>query len=141
LPSFQIPAINFSVRGRDKLLQEGWNLAKRLRDAIQAIERAKSEQSWPSSMCRAKPMPREELLGIFCRGGGGGCCVSARLAGHPGISCSPAGLHPGGYLTPGVASNRLLAFNDPGVILLRRKRRLHSSPDARWKNSINWPRR
>jgi hypothetical protein len=37
-------------------LQEGWNLAKQVRDAIKADKTAKSEHSLPSLMCPAKPM-------------------------------------------------------------------------------------
>jgi biotin-independent malonate decarboxylase gamma subunit len=61
---------------------------------------------------------REELLGIFLAAAAAtDAYVSARLAGHPVISLLAGHAISGGYLTHGAQSNRLLAFNDPGVVI------------------------
>jgi biotin-independent malonate decarboxylase gamma subunit len=100
-------------------VQEGWNLAKQVRDAIQADEIGEKR-----AIVAIVDVPsqaygrREELLGIFLAAAAAtDAYVSARLAGHPVISLLAGHAVSGGYLTHGAQSNRLLAFNDPGVII------------------------
>ena len=100
-------------------LQEGWNLAKQVREAIRADE--KSEKRAIVAIVDVPSQAygrREELLGIFLAAAAAtDAYVSARLAGHPVISLLAGHAISGGYLTHGVQSNRLLAFNDPGVVI------------------------
>jgi malonate decarboxylase gamma subunit len=100
-------------------LQEGWNLAKQVRDAIHADKNGEKR-----AIVAIVDVPsqaygrREELLGIFLAAAAAtDAYVSARLAGHPVISLLAGHAISGGYLTHGAQSNRLLAFNDPGVMI------------------------
>jgi len=98
-------------------LQEGWNLAKQVRDVIKADENGEKRAiiaivDGPSQAYGR----REELLGIFLAAAAAtDAYVSARLAGHPVISLLVGHAISGGFLTHGAQANRLLAFNDPGV--------------------------
>jgi biotin-independent malonate decarboxylase gamma subunit len=98
-------------------LQEGWNLAKQVRDAIKADENGEKR-----AIIAIVDVPsqaygrREELLGIFLAAAAAtDAYVSARLSGHPVISLLVGHAISGGFLTHGAQANRLLAFNDPGV--------------------------
>jgi biotin-independent malonate decarboxylase gamma subunit len=100
-------------------LQEGWNLARQVRDAIQADKSGEKR-----AIVAIVDVPsqaygrREEMLGIFLAAAAAtDAYVSARLAGHPVISLLAGHAISGGYLTHGAQSNRLLAFKDPGVIV------------------------
>lgn len=100
-------------------LQEGWNLAKQVRDAIKADENGEKR-----AIIAIVDVPsqaygrREELLGIFLAAAAAtDAYVSARLAGHPVISLLVGHAISGGFLTHGAQANRLLAFNDSGVVI------------------------
>ena len=100
-------------------LQEGWNLAKQVRDAIEADKNAEKR-----AIIAIVDVPsqaygrREELLGIFLAAAAAtDAYVSARLAGHPVISLVVGHAVSGGFLTHGAQANRLLAFNDSGVVI------------------------
>jgi biotin-independent malonate decarboxylase gamma subunit len=100
-------------------LQEGWNLAKQVRDAITA-----DENGGKRAIIAIVDVPsqaygrREELLGIFLAAAAAtDAYVSARLAGHPVISLLVGHAISGGFLTHGAQANRLLAFNDSGVMV------------------------
>jgi biotin-independent malonate decarboxylase gamma subunit len=98
-------------------LQEGWNLAKQVRDAIKADENREKR-----AIIAIVDVPsqangrREELLGIFLAAAAAtDAYVSARLAEHPVISLLVGHAISGGFLTHGAQANRLLAFNDSGI--------------------------
>jgi malonate decarboxylase gamma subunit len=100
-------------------LQEGWHLAKQVRDATEADENGEKR-----AIIAIVDVPsqaygrREELLGIFLAAAAAtDAYVSARLAGHPVISLIVGHAFSGGFLTHGAQANRLLAFNDPGVVV------------------------
>ena len=100
-------------------LQEGWNLAKQVRDAIKADENGEKR-----AIIAIVDVPsqaygrREELLGIFLAAAAAtDAYVSARRAGHPVISLLVGHAISGGFLTHGAQANRLLAFNDSGVVV------------------------
>jgi biotin-independent malonate decarboxylase gamma subunit len=100
-------------------LQEGWNLAKQIRDAIKADENGEKR-----AIIAIVDVPsqaygrREELLGIFLAAAAAtDAYVSARRAGHPVISLLVGHAISGGFLTHGAQANRLLAFNDSGVVV------------------------
>jgi malonate decarboxylase gamma subunit len=100
-------------------LEEGWNLAKQIRDLIQA------DSAGPKrAIVAIVDVPsqaygrREELLGIFLAAAAAtDAYVSARLAGHPVISLVVGQAISGGFLTHGAQANRLLAFREPGVVI------------------------
>jgi malonate decarboxylase gamma subunit len=100
-------------------LQEGWNLAKQVRDAIKAD--ANGEKRAIIAIVDVPSQAygrREELLGIFLAAAAAtDAYVSARLAGHPVISLLVGHAISGGFLTHGAQANRLLAFNDSGVVV------------------------
>ena len=100
-------------------LQEGWNLAKQVRDATEADKNGEKR-----AIIAIVDVPsqaygrREELLGIFLAAAAAtDAYVSARLAGHPVISLVVGHAVSGGFLTHGAQANRLLAFNDSGVMV------------------------
>ena len=100
-------------------LPEGWNLAKQVRDAIEADGNGEKR-----AIIAIVDVPsqaygrREEQLGIFLAAAAAtDAYVSARLAGHPVISLIVGHAFSGGFLTHGEQANRLLAFNDPGVVV------------------------
>ena len=100
-------------------LEEGWNLAKQVRDAITADENGEKR-----AIIAIVDVPsqaygrREELLGIFLAAAAAtDAYVSARLAGHPVISLLVGHAISGGFLTHGAQANRLLAFNDSSVMV------------------------
>jgi biotin-independent malonate decarboxylase gamma subunit len=100
-------------------LQEGWNLAKQIRDMIHADSDGEKR-----AIIAIVDVPsqaygrREELLGIFLAAAAAtDAYVSARLAGHPVISLLVGHAISGGFLTHGAQANRLLAFDDPGVMI------------------------
>lgn len=98
-------------------LEEGWNLARHVRDAVRADSNGDKR-----AIVAIVDVPsqaygrREELLGIFLAAAAAtDAYVSARLAGHPVISLLVGNAISGGFLTHGAQANRLLAFSDPGV--------------------------
>ena len=100
-------------------LREGWNLARQVRDVIEADEDCEKR-----SIISIVDVPgqaygrREELLGIFLAAAAAtDAYVSARLAGHPIVSLLAGHAISGGFLTHGAQANRLLAFKDPGVMI------------------------
>ena len=100
-------------------LVEGWNLAKQIRDVIQADSAGEKR-----AIVAVVDVPsqaygrREELLGIFLAAAAAtDAYVSARLVGHPVISLVVGQAISGGFLTHGAQANRLLAFHDPGVMI------------------------
>jgi biotin-independent malonate decarboxylase gamma subunit len=100
-------------------LEEGWNLAKQIRDVIRAD--ANGEKRAIIAIVDVPSQAygrREELLGIFLAAAAAtDAYVSARLAGHPVISLLVGRAISGGFLTHGAQANRLLAFRDPGVTI------------------------
>jgi len=98
-------------------LEQGWNLAKQIRDVIQAdLNNEKRAIVAIVDVPSQAYGRREELLGIFLAAAAAtDAYVSARLAGHPVISLLVGHAISGGFLTHGAQANRLLAFLDPGV--------------------------
>jgi malonate decarboxylase gamma subunit len=100
-------------------LEEGWNLAKQIRDVIQADSAGEKR-----AIVAIVDVPsqaygrREELLGVFLAAAAAtDAYVSARLAGHPVVSLVVGEAISGGFLTHGAQANRLLAFREPGVMI------------------------
>jgi biotin-independent malonate decarboxylase gamma subunit len=100
-------------------LLEGWNLAKHVRDAMKTDGNGEKR-----AIVAIVDVPsqaygrREEQLGIFLAAAAAtDAYVSARLAGHPVISLIVGHAISGGFLTHGAQANRLLAFDDSGVVI------------------------
>jgi malonate decarboxylase gamma subunit len=114
-PSNRFPC----ARGGQVGLEEGWNIARQIRDVIQADSTGEKR-----AIVAIVDVPsqaygrREELLGIFLAAAAAtDAYVSARLAGHPVISLIVGQAISGGFLTHGAQANRLLALRDPGVMI------------------------
>jgi malonate decarboxylase gamma subunit len=114
------PNNRFPCAGNGQVgLMEGWNLAKHVREAMKADEGGEKR-----AIIAIVDVPsqaygrREELLGIFLAAAAAtDAYVSARLAGHPVISLIVGHAISGGFLTHGAEANRLLAFDDSGVMV------------------------
>lgn len=101
-------------------LEEGWTIAKYVREAME--EDAGKEKRRPIIAVVDVPSQaygyKEELLGIFqsCAGAVD-AYASARYAGHPIVSLLVGPSISGAFLTHGYQANRLIALDDPGVLV------------------------
>ncbi|MGO4890461.1 biotin-independent malonate decarboxylase subunit beta [Anaerobacillus sp. MEB173] len=98
-------------------LQEGWSIAKHIR---QAIEEDKGGEKRAIVAIVDVPSQaygyHEELLGIHqACAAAVDAYASARLAGHPVISFIPGNAISGAFLSHGMQANRLIALHDSGV--------------------------
>jgi malonate decarboxylase beta subunit len=98
-------------------LQEGWSIAKHVRNAIK-----EDENSEKRAIVAIVDVPsqaygyREELLGIHqACAAAVDAYASARLNGHPVISFIPGNAISGAFLSHGMQANRLIALRDAGV--------------------------
>lgn len=101
-------------------LQEGWMLAKYVREAME--EDKDKEVKRPIIAIVDVPSQaygyKEELFGIFqsCAGAVD-AYATARYAGHPIISLLVGPAISGAFLTHGYQANRIIALDDPGVLV------------------------
>lgn len=101
-------------------LEEGWTVAKYVKEAME--EDANKEKKRPIIAVVDVPSQaygyKEELLGIFqsCAGAVD-AYATARYAGHPIISLLVGPSISGAFLTHGYQANRLIALDDPGVLV------------------------
>ncbi|EET88630.1 malonate decarboxylase, beta subunit [Clostridium carboxidivorans P7] len=101
-------------------LEEGWTIAKYVREAME--EDADKEKKRPIIAVVDVPSQaygyKEELLGIFqsCAGAVD-AYATARYAGHPIVSLLVGPSISGAFLTHGYQANRLIALDDPGVLV------------------------
>lgn len=101
-------------------LLEGWTLAKVVNetiaaDADQAIKRPIVAVIDVPSQAYGR---REEAFGIHqALAGAAGAYAKARLAGHPVIGLIVGKAMSGAFLAHGYQANRLIAFNDSGVLV------------------------
>jgi malonate decarboxylase beta subunit len=101
-------------------LEEGWTVAKYVREAME--EDASKEKCRPIIAVVDVPSQaygyKEELLGIFqsCAGAVD-AYASARYAGHPIVSLLVGHAISGAFLTQGYQANRIIALDDPGVLV------------------------
>ncbi|MFB6364937.1 biotin-independent malonate decarboxylase subunit beta [Paenibacillus elgii] len=98
-------------------LDEGWTIARYVRDAIKADEHGKRR-----AIVAIVDVPsqaygyREELLGIHLAcAAAADAYASARLAGHPVITFLVGNAISGAFLAHGLQASRLLALDDPSV--------------------------
>lgn len=98
-------------------LQEGWSIAKHVREAIK-----EDQNSEKRTIVAIVDVPsqaygyHEELLGIHqACAAAVDAYASARLVGHPVISFIPGNAISGAFLSHGMQANRLIALRDAGV--------------------------
>jgi malonate decarboxylase gamma subunit len=108
-----------AVKGEVGLL-EGWTLAKVVNETIDAD--ANSDVKRPIIAVIDVPSQaygrREEAFGIHqALAGAAGAYAKARLAGHPVIGLIVGKAMSGAFLAHGYQANRLIAFNDQGVLV------------------------
>jgi malonate decarboxylase beta subunit len=108
------------VRNGEVGLQEGWMLAKYVREAME--EDKDKEVKRPIIAIVDVPSQaygyKEELFGIFqsCAGAVD-AYATARYVGHPIISLLVGPAISGAFLTHGYQANRIIALDDPGVLV------------------------
>lgn len=101
-------------------LLEGWTLAKVIDEAIVAD----ADKAQKRAIVAVIDVPsqaygrREEAFGIHqALAAAVGAYAKARLAGHPVIGLIVGKAMSGAFLAHGYQANRLIAFNDPGVMV------------------------
>jgi malonate decarboxylase gamma subunit len=115
------PANRFPrARGGEVGLVEGWQLAQAVRDVV-ALDR---EAAVKRPIVAVIDVPsqaygrREEAYGIHqALASAAGAYAEARLAGHPVIGLIVGLAMSGAFLAHGYQANRLIALDDPGVMV------------------------
>lgn len=110
------------VRDGQVGLEEAYTLATQVREAIgRDASRAKAQKRPIIAIVDVKSQAygrREETAGIFFAAAvAADAYASARMAGHPVISLIVGQALSGGFLTHGYQANRILALDDPGVMI------------------------
>src|ERR1700757_224688 len=110
------------VRDGQVGLEEGYTLAHRVREALNADkDKPKSQKRPIIAIIDVKSQAygrREETAGLFLAAAASSdAYASARMAGHPVISFVVGHALSGGFLTHGYQANRILAFDDAGVMI------------------------
>lgn len=101
-------------------LLEGWNIARTVRDAVQADENSAEKRALIAIVdVRSQAYGRrEEAFGIHqALAAAGAAYAGARLKGHPVVALIVGTAMSGGFLAHGYQANRLLALNDPKVLV------------------------
>src|SRR5271163_3157372 len=117
-PSSRFPCVRDGQVG----LEEAFTLAHHLRRVIaQDREKPKARKRPVVAIVDVKSQAygrREETAGIFfAAAASSDAYASARMAGHPVISLVAGQAFSGGFLTHGYQANRILAFDDAGVVI------------------------
>jgi biotin-independent malonate decarboxylase gamma subunit len=110
------------VRDGQVGLEEAFTLAHHLRRVIaQDREKPKARKRPVVAIVDVKSQAygrREETAGIFfAAAASSDAYASARMAGHPVISLVAGQAFSGGFLTHGYQANRILAFDDSGIVI------------------------
>jgi biotin-independent malonate decarboxylase gamma subunit len=117
------PASRFPcVRDGQVGLEEAFTLAHHLRRVItEDGEKPKAQKRPVIAIVDVKSQAygrREETAGIFfAAAASADAYASARMAGHPVISLIAGHAFSGGFLTHGYQANRILAFDDSGIVI------------------------
>lgn len=110
------------VRDGQVGLEEAYTLATRVREVMEE-DRAKSrsEKRPIIAIVDVKSQAygrREETAGIFLAAAASAdAYASARMAGHPVVTLVAGHAFSGGFLTHGYQANRILAFDDAGIMI------------------------
>lgn len=110
------------VRDGQVGLEEAYTLATRIREVIDADRtKPKSKKRPIIAIVDVKSQAygrREETAGIFLAAAASAdAYASARMAGHPVIALVAGHAFSGGFLTHGYQANRILAFDDAGIMI------------------------
>jgi malonate decarboxylase gamma subunit len=101
-------------------LQEAYTLATRVHEVIDADKNRESKRPIIAIVdVKSQAYGRlEEIAGIFLAGAAAAdAYASARTSGHPVIALIVGHAISGGFLTHGYQANRILAFDDPQVMI------------------------
>ena len=105
------------ARGGELGLEEGWALARRVREAV--AEDLDDDRRALVAVVDVPGQPygyREELLGLhLALAAAVDAYATARLAGHPVVALVVGQAISGAFLAHGMQANRILALDDPGV--------------------------
>jgi malonate decarboxylase beta subunit len=105
------------ARGGELGLEEGWTLARRVREAV--VEDGKGDRRALVAIVDVPGQPygyREELLGLhLALAAAVDEYATARLAGHPVVALVVGQAISGAFLAHGMQANRIIALEDPGV--------------------------
>jgi malonate decarboxylase beta subunit len=105
------------ARGGELGLEEGWALARRVREAV--AEDGDGDRRVLVAVVDVPGQPygyREELLGLhLALAAAVDAYATARLAGHPVVALVIGQAISGAFLAHGMQANRILALDDPGV--------------------------
>jgi malonate decarboxylase gamma subunit len=117
-PSSRFPCVRDGQVG----LEEAFTLAHHLRHVIaEDREKPKAKKRPVIAIVDVKSQAygrREETAGIFFAAAvSADAYTSARMAGHPLISLVAGQAFSGGFLTHGYQANRILAFDDSGIVI------------------------
>ena len=110
------------VRDGQVGLEEAYAVAAHVRQAMKGDrEKSKSQKRPIVAIVDVKSQAygrREETAGIFLAAAAAAdAYASARMAGHPVIALVVGHAFSGGFLTHGYQANRILAFDDAGVMI------------------------
>lgn len=108
------------VRNGEIGLVEGWSLARAVHEAMDADRALPVKRPIVAIVDVASQAygRREEAYGIHqALAGAAGAYAEARLAGHPVIALIVGKAMSGAFLAHGYQANRLIALNDPGVLV------------------------
>ena len=117
-PSSRFPCVRDGQVG----LEEAFTLAHHLRRVIaEDREKPRAKKRPVIAVVDVKSQAygrREETAGIFfAAAASADAYASARMAGHPVISLVAGQAFSGGFLTHGYQANRILAFDDAGIVI------------------------
>jgi malonate decarboxylase gamma subunit len=100
-------------------LEEAYTLARRVREAIEQDEKEKRRPIIAIVDVKSQGYGRrEETAAIFLAAAtSADAYASARMKGHPVITLVVGQAISGGFLTHGYQANRILAFDDSGVVI------------------------
>lgn len=108
------------VRNGEVGLVEGWSIARAVHEVIEA-DRAAADKRPIVAVIDVPSQAygrREEAFGIHqALAGAAGAYARARQAGHPVIGLIVGKAMSGGFLAHGYQANRLIALDDPGVLV------------------------
>jgi biotin-independent malonate decarboxylase gamma subunit len=105
------------ARGGELGLEEGWTLARRVREAV--AEDGNGDRRALVAIVDVPGQPygyREELLGLhLALAAAIDAYTTARLTGHPVVALVVGQAISGAFLAHGLQANRIIALEDPGV--------------------------
>jgi biotin-independent malonate decarboxylase gamma subunit len=114
------PQARFPCARRGEVgLEEAYTLARRIRETLQQDENGKKRPIIAIVDVKSQAYGRREETGaIFLAAAtAADAYASARMKGHPVITLVVGQAISGGFLTHGYQANRILAFDDAGVVI------------------------